>query len=640
MKRILTAVLAATFILWAGGSFAASNVGVKSDPPLVTGGGGPDAYGYTWIDNDSAGGPDYQWVDITAKPGAVEITSMMGDDNVVGPFDVGFVFNYYWYTVDHCYIGSNGYISFTDNDNYSHPFSPLPSESRPNNLLCPIAGDIDYSRGDGELWYWSDGQDSFVVSWINVPEFFADPSIVDSTHTFQLILTRPDSTIHFMYGEQHGSYNSSGVAYVIGIEDVSGTVGLEYCYNGMPFGNVFHDSLAIRFHAEPDPTFEFYDLGVLNAMSVGSRAEVYYSGDEVTLKAEYKNNGTHPQTDIETRVIVRDPEGTELMRDTVIIASLDAQESVWLEYSRKLTTTITGEYSIEFRLYVVDEVANNNRKIFELRVLEFNGLGTDAVFLWDDTTLETCRGWNGDYSGYANEFEVRGPYAFLIKEVHVPIQGASGGSGGNLIAQIVEQDEFGNPGNIIAERIVYIPWSEFFQWKIIDFTSEDIIVNPNERIWAVGIHETQSTFYFCSDETYTSPRSNRGFEHTGMLAPDRHRETSDEALRLLVEWREFVGVEDEDYAGSRLPDKYTLAQNYPNPFNAKTSITYQVPKASDVRLEVYNLAGQKVATLVNGIQTAGRHVVTWDGSEAASGIYFYKLSAGDHTSMKRMALLK
>jgi len=643
MKRLLVCVLAAAFALWAGNSFAASNVGVKSDPPLVTGTGGPDDYGYTWIDSDTVGGPEYQWIDITTKPGAVEITSMMGDDNVVGPFDVGFDFNYYWYTVDHCYIGSNGYISFTDNDNYSHPFSILPSESRPNNLLCPIAGDIDYSRGDGELWYWSDGQDSFVVSWIHVSEYLQDPNNTDSVHTFQLICTRPDSTIYFMYGEQRGQYSSApGQAreFVIGMEDVSGTVGLQYCKAGMPFINEPHDSLAIRWHAEPDTLFEFYDLGVQNAMSVGSRAEVYYSGDEVTLKAEYKNNGTHPQTDIETRVIVRDPEGTELMRDTVVIASLDAQESRWVEYSRNLTTTITGEYAIDFRLYVVDRVLGNNRKTFELRVLEFNGLGTEATFLWDDTTLETCRGWSGDYSGYANEFEVRGPYAFLIKEVHYPIQGPTGGSGGNLIAQIVEQDELGNPGSVIAEKTEYIPFYEFFQWKIIDFTSEDIIVNPNERIWAVGIHETQSTFYFCSDETYTSPRSNRGFEHTGILAPDRHRETGDVGIRMLVEWTDIIGVEDEDYAGSRLPDKYILAQNYPNPFNAKTSITYQVPKASDVKLEVYNLSGQKVATLVNGIQTAGRHSVTWDGSEAASGIYFYKLSAGDHTSLKRMALLK
>ncbi len=640
MKRLLVCFLAVAFALWAGNLFAASNVGVKSDPPLVTGMGGPDAYGYTWIDNDSAGGPTFNWIDITTKPGAVEVTRFLGDDNNCGPFAIGFDFNYYWYTVDEVIIGSNGYVSFSDNDNYAHPFSFLPSESRPNNLLCPLTGDIDFTRGDPECWYWSNGQDSFVVSWIEVPEFYPDPNADDSIHTFQLILTQADSSVYFMYGEQKGHFEGGSGEYVIGIEDVSGTVGLQYCKTGMPFENVFHEDLAIRFHADPDPTFEFYDLGVLNAMSVGSLAEVYYSGDEVTLKAEYKNNGTHTQTDIETRVIVRDPEGTELMRDTIIIASLDAQESKWVEYSRKLTTTITGEYAIEFRLYVMDEVLNNNRKTFELRVLEFNGLGTEAVFLWDDTTLESCSSWQGDSGGYANEFEVRGDYAFLIKEAHIPIQGASGGSSGDLIVRIYEEDEFGNPGNIVAERILYIPWNQYFQWTYIDLTSDDIVVNPNEKIWAVGIHATETTFTFCHDATYTSPRSNRGFEFTGMVAPDRNRETQDVAIRLLVEWTDIVGVEDEDYAGGRLPDTYLLAQNYPNPFNAKTSITYQVPKASDVKLEVYNLAGQKVATLVNGIQTAGQHVVTWDASEAASGIYFYKLSAGDHTSLKRMTLLR
>jgi hypothetical protein len=536
MQRVLVYFLAAAFVFGAGSLYAASNVGVESGPPLVTGMGGPDAFGYWWIDSDSAGGPTYQWVDITTKPGAVEITSMMGDDNVVGPFDIGFDFNYYWYTVDHCYIGSNGYISFTDNDNYSHPFSDLPSEARPNNLVCPLGGDIDFSRGDGQLWYWSDDQDSFVVSWIHVSEYLQDPS-TDSVHTFQLILTRPDSTLYFMFGEQRGQYSSGpGQArnFVIGMEDVSGTVGLQYCRSGIPTQNEYHDSLAIRFYAIPDTLFEFYDLGVQNAMTEGSVAQICFPGDEVVLRAEFRNNGTDDQTDIQTRVMVRDPQGTEIMRDTMYIASLPAQQSVWVEYSPHLFPAMTGEYAIEFRLYVVDEVPGNNRKIAELRVIEYGGPGTDALFLWDDTTLETCRSWTGDYSGYANEFEA--PESFKIKEVRVPIQGVTGGSDGNLIVQIVEQDEFGNPGNVVAEKSVFIPWYQYFQWKTVDFREENVVVEPDFKIWAVGIHENQSTFAFCCDETYTSPRSNRGWEFTGILAPDRHRETSDVGIRMLVEW--------------------------------------------------------------------------------------------------------
>lgn len=217
----------------------------------VCGQGGPDAYGYYWIDNDSAGGPDYVWIDITSKPGAVQVQGL-GDDSVLGPFPIDFDFNYYWYVVDSFYIGSNGHLSFSDDTFFAYPFSNLPEAGRPNNMVCPLAGDLDFSRGDPECWYWSDGAETLVVSWLDVPEFYADPNIIDSTHTFQLILTRADSSFYYMYGEQHGHFEGRDSNYVIGIEDISGTVGLQYCRSGRPRYNTFHDSLAIKWWPEPD----------------------------------------------------------------------------------------------------------------------------------------------------------------------------------------------------------------------------------------------------------------------------------------------------------------------------------------------------------------------------------------------------
>jgi len=89
-----------------------------------------------------------------------------------------------------------------------------------------------------------------------------------------------------------------------------------------------------------------------------------------------------------------------------------------------------------------------------------------------------------------------------------------------------------------------------------------------------------------------------------------------------------------------LPSEFTLLSNYPNPFNAQTVIEYQLPVTSTVKLEVYNLLGSKVATLINGEQEAGYKSVTWDASEVSSGIYFYKLTAGDYTETRRMMLVK
>jgi len=89
-----------------------------------------------------------------------------------------------------------------------------------------------------------------------------------------------------------------------------------------------------------------------------------------------------------------------------------------------------------------------------------------------------------------------------------------------------------------------------------------------------------------------------------------------------------------------LPTEYALHGNCPNPFNAQTVISYGLPRAAHVKLEVYNLFGQKVATLVDGQQKAGYMSVTWEASEVSSGVYFYKLTAEDFTEVKRMTLLR
>jgi hypothetical protein len=91
---------------------------------------------------------------------------------------------------------------------------------------------------------------------------------------------------------------------------------------------------------------------------------------------------------------------------------------------------------------------------------------------------------------------------------------------------------------------------------------------------------------------------------------------------------------------SRVPMKYTLAQNHPNPFNPKTIISYQLAGGSDVELSVYNLLGQKVATVVKQKQASGVYQVEWDASLYASGIYYYKIVAGEFRAVKKMILLK
>ncbi|MCH8300131.1 MAG: T9SS type A sorting domain-containing protein [Candidatus Marinimicrobia bacterium] len=91
---------------------------------------------------------------------------------------------------------------------------------------------------------------------------------------------------------------------------------------------------------------------------------------------------------------------------------------------------------------------------------------------------------------------------------------------------------------------------------------------------------------------------------------------------------------------SHLPRSHMLRQNYPNPFNPTTTIEYELANAGKVQLIVYNLLGQEIERLVDGTKSAGKHNINWDASNLASGVYLYRLQAGDFVQTRKMVLLK
>jgi YVTN family beta-propeller protein len=91
---------------------------------------------------------------------------------------------------------------------------------------------------------------------------------------------------------------------------------------------------------------------------------------------------------------------------------------------------------------------------------------------------------------------------------------------------------------------------------------------------------------------------------------------------------------------TKVAERFLLQQNYPNPFNPETVISFQLSAVSPVSLKVYDIAGREVAELVNGTRTAGEHIIKWNASNQASGVYFYQLRAGSYVETKKMILMR
>jgi subtilisin family serine protease len=196
----------------------------------VAGYGGPDAFGYSWIDSDAVGGPTYDWYDISGVGLEVPI------DNNHGPFALGFDFPYYGQMFNSVYVGYRGWISFTSMSGVAAN-QPIPTAGEPNNLLAAFWDDLNPNAG-GTIYYYEDmANNRFIMQWDDVWHFPSGPA-----ETFQVILY-PNGTIVYQYH----TVGMSG-SCTVGIENADGTDGLEVLYNTEGY---LHDGLAIQFAVDP-----------------------------------------------------------------------------------------------------------------------------------------------------------------------------------------------------------------------------------------------------------------------------------------------------------------------------------------------------------------------------------------------------
>lgn len=220
--------------------------------------GTPDMFGYVWYDNtDTINGPTYNWIDVPSLPGALPVDNL-GDDNTVGPFNIGFNFPYYWYTVDQFWVGSNGYIEFGPGQ-ISSPFPTMPNTLLPQDVIGAYISDLNFDGfgNPAECWYWvSPGADSLIVAYIDVPFWNNAVPPYTGSNTFEIILTTVDSSITVQYNNMTGTTFGATQFLSTGIENNSGQVGLQHVYDQIFTGTFRGNNYAVKYYYPANSTFQ------------------------------------------------------------------------------------------------------------------------------------------------------------------------------------------------------------------------------------------------------------------------------------------------------------------------------------------------------------------------------------------------
>jgi hypothetical protein len=216
-------------------------------PPTITDSGGPDNFGHMWIDSDEPGGPIFDWVDISDFGTEV----YPGEDGSVGPVSIGFSFPFYENSYSAIYINSNGFLSFgSGSGDYTN--DPIPSGASPNNFIAMFWDDL--SPQYGSVYYYRDILNNrFIVSFNEVENWNYGGSL-----TFEAILY-PSGQMMFQYDVMDPG-NDNLYENTVGIENVTGTDGLEIVYNSV----YVHDYLAVRIYTPISWLYSDIHSGVLS----------------------------------------------------------------------------------------------------------------------------------------------------------------------------------------------------------------------------------------------------------------------------------------------------------------------------------------------------------------------------------------
>jgi SprB repeat/Secretion system C-terminal sorting domain len=414
--------------------------------------GGPDTYGYTWIDSNEPGGPLYSWIDITGSGTQV---SGLTDDNSVAFVPMGMDFHYYWGDYDQIKIGSNGWLSFENTGNIAHCFPAIPTPGGASDTyLAPFMTDLTFDGlgNIGDVYYFHDvPNEQFIISFLNIPWWIAAAPTWAGDNSFQVILDATDSSITFQYQNadvaNFNDLTTCATDLVIGIEGPTGSIGLTVYQDVIP-----PSSYAIKF-VYPNPVLiSIPDVTPNWTLNVEKGGDFNYNGFNVNIPINIKTVGNVDVTsNIVVDVIIQDQSLTTVGTFTqTLIGGLPMGVDSTIQYT--WIPSALGQYSVRTIVSNVDDInATNDTLRTEIQVQDPNPLAASRYTYINSTdVLQGTIAWNsGSDDGVGSRF-VPSSYPVIIDSIGAYVNGT-----GDVRLEMYADDGVNNmPGTLL--------WSETF----------------------------------------------------------------------------------------------------------------------------------------------------------------------------------
>lgn len=573
--------------------------GARGPGPAALGNGGPDAFGYRWIDSDAPGGPAFAWQEIASRG----VRLFGGADDSTTRIALPFPFTFYGRTYDSVSVCTNGWLSFTDRDSaLVNTDLPNAAPGVPRALIAPFWTDLDLraTRGAGRVYAHFDGS-KFIVEWKDAVHFAGA-----SPYTFQALLW-PNGLIEYQYL----SLGALTQAATIGIQDDSGTIGLRVVYNG----NYAHTGLRIRLSHQNDwlqldRTAGTIPPGGVDSLRVTFDAREYRDGDYAGEVRIASNDVVQPLLVVPCA-----------MHAGVHRAAAESQPAAVVAVSQSPLVRFAFMPPLPDAALVPGTLQLNGHPILPARELAHEADGRAVLTLRSVDLLTRMPPDSLLPATLSAEFEPGG-WASLSAALSVT-QPSMGG-------RFLPAFGSGEPTRVFRghEKIdlEWFPPDLGADLYDVAYTSDGGV-----RWTVVGKSTGTSVGYMVPDTTSRAmlevvARKGDAVVATFLTDP------------FVVEL-EAVG------SGEGAPRAFGLVLASASPAHGSVRLGLQLARAGEALAEVFDIRGARVRTLVRGVQPAGRHELVWDGRRddggvSPAGLYLVRARSGGETRTLRVAMLR